>query len=332
MPITDTHKEVQKLLKEQKKFHKENRGRNYPDENGYSKHYSFAQEDLDDILSGDLTPLYATNVFKDLTRWYLANTVYELLEHNNQEKALDYYAKSAAYAYAMIALYVSEKKCENGADNGLWCDRVTELISRSLITGWQEEYVQQMEWIIEAINYGRRSKPDGRLDALFFATGSELCKTSWFLIDLYCNVYNREYNMDNAEHTDNMVPYNQVLEKWDTEDVDEVEKLVYLLCEHHIMQTEEEKTDEDYFAFNGFNYELYPYEILSWLALREHKDIHPLMNTPIARFFLSLQRPLSKPKQLPYVYPLLQEFKKLCPNLVIAEWINNVESSSEMTP
>jgi hypothetical protein len=329
MAILDTHKEVQKLLKENRKFHKEKKGENYPDENGFSEYYSFAQEDLDEILSGELTPLYATNIFDSLCRWYLANTVYEILEHDDQKKALEHYKRATAYAYLTVALFVSERKCENGGDGGLWCDRVTELISRSLITGWEEEYVRLNEWIIESINYGRSDTPTGGVDALFFATGSELCKTSWFLLDLYCKAYSREYNMDNAEYTKNMTPYDKVIENWDNDNIEEVEKLVYILCEHHIMQTEEEKKEEDYFAFNGFDYELYPYEILSWLQLRENRGLnnpnkytHPLMNTPIVKFFLGLERPLDKPKTLPYVKILVQEFKKVCPKLEVSKWLD----------
>jgi hypothetical protein len=71
MAITDTHKEVQKLLKEKRKFHKEQEGQNYPDANGFSEIYNFAQEDLDEILSGELTPIYATKIFDNLCMWYL---------------------------------------------------------------------------------------------------------------------------------------------------------------------------------------------------------------------------------------------------------------------
>jgi hypothetical protein len=260
------------------------------------------------------------------------------LEHDNQDKALEYYKRATAYAYLTNALFVSERKCENGGDGGLWCDRVLELISRSLIAGWEEEYIQLNEWIIESINYGRRDTPTGRVDALFFATGSELCKTSWFLLDLYCKAYSREYNMDYAEHTKDMTPYDKVIENWDIDNVQEVEKLVYILCEYHIMQTEEEKKEEDYFAFYA-DYELYPYEILLWLKLREDKGLinpktftHPLMNTPIAKFFLKLERPLDKPKTLPYVRILVQEFKKICPKLEIVEWMETVETKEEVTP
>jgi len=58
MAITDTHKEVSKLLKEKQKFHKKREGKNYPNKNGYSEYYSFAEEDLEEILSGELQPIY----------------------------------------------------------------------------------------------------------------------------------------------------------------------------------------------------------------------------------------------------------------------------------
>jgi len=251
------------------------------------------------------------------------------------EKATRYYARAAAYAYLTLALFVSESKCENGADGSLWCDTTTEYISRSLIAGWEAEYVQLTEWIYESIDYGRSDTPTGGVDALFFATGSELCETSWFLLDLYGKAYNREYNRAHAERPEKMVPYDTILQAWDTTDMKKLDQLVYLLCEHHVMQTEEETSEEEYFAFNGFGYELYPYEILSWLKLREKKGLpnpksfpHPLMNTPIAKFFLQLKTPLERPQQLPYVETLLEEFNKVCSNVEVAPWIETMKKGT----
>ena len=335
MAITDTHKEVSKLLKEQRKFHKAQKGENYPDEHGVSSDYNFAEEDLEKILSGKLTPLYATNIFEGLARWYLDNVQYEILEHNDTEKATLYYARATAYAYLTIALFVSESKCENAGDGGLWYDNITEFTSRSLIAGWEAEYVQMTEWIYEAIDYGRSQIPTGGVDELFFGTGSELCETSWFLLDLYAKAYGREYNRAHAERPEKMIPYDTVLQAWDTTDMKKVDQLVYLLCEHHVMQTEEATSEEDYFAFSAF-YELYPYEILSWLKLREKKGLpnpksfpHPLMNTPIAKFFLQLKTPLERPRQLPYVEPLLDAFKTVCSNVEVAPWIEAIKKGSD---
>lgn len=77
MVITDTHKEVTKLLKKKRKFHKAQEGENYPDEHGISSDYTSLYDDLEEILSEELTPpLYANEIFRDLARWYLDNVQY----------------------------------------------------------------------------------------------------------------------------------------------------------------------------------------------------------------------------------------------------------------
>lgn len=191
------------------------------------------------------------------------------------------------------------------------------------------------EWIYEAIDYGRSQTPTGGVDALFFAIGSELCETSWFLLDLYGKAYDREYNRAHAERPEKMIPYDTVLQAWDTIDIKKVDQLVYLLCEHHVTQTKEETSEEEYFAFNAF-FELYPYEILSWLKLREKKGLpnpksfsHLLMNTPIAKFFLQLKTPIERPQQLSYVKTLLEEFKKVCSNVEVTPWMEEIKKDTD---
>ena len=328
MTIFDSKKQLSQLLNKIKKFHKERIGDRYPDRSGYCEATEFLQEDAQDIFNDELTPLYASNIFRSLATFYTDNCQYQILEHKDIEKARSYYIIASAYNYLVILVYVTQFSCKDAGDDKLLQDVFYQMISSSIICRWEEEYKQMNEWAIESINYGRHYDDEGFLDIKFMATGVDFCLPSWFLLDLYCKVYNRTYNKDNAEYPKDMTPYNKVLEKWNTEDIQEVDQLVYLLSEYHLTQTKIAETDEEYFPFDSSIDWLYPYEILTWLKLRELKGLknpkkfsHPLMNTPIAKFFLNLETPLEKPKNLPYAKELLAKLKEKCPDIEIPEWL-----------
>ncbi len=333
MTILDTEKQFSALLKEMKTDHKEQIGDRYPDESGYCEATEFWDEDAQEILDNKLTPLYAGNIFKNSGLFYLDNCQFQILKHNNLEKACSYYNLSSAYSYLTVLVYVIQFSCEDAGDDKLLQDTFYKLICSSLISGWENEYKKMNEWAIESIDYGRNYDDDGFLDIKFMATGANFCISSWFLLDLYCKAYERNYNMDNAEYPNVMVPYDKVLEEWDTTDIQKVDQLVYAMSEYHLTQTEQEKVDKDYFAFSSPNFWFYAHEILAWLKLREIKGLknpkkysHPLMNTPIAEFFLNLKTPLEKPKNLPYAKVLLEKLKEKCPNTQVPVWVYNKSS------
>jgi len=74
---------------------------------------------------------------------------------------------------------------------------------------------------------------------------------------------------------------------------------------------------------------MFPYEILTWLKIRELKGLknptefsHPFMNTPIAKMFLDIKEPLLKRKELPFAKELLEKLKEKSPNVEIPEWLD----------
>jgi len=46
------------------------------------------------------------------------------------------------------------------------------------------------------------------------------------------------------------------------------------------------------------------------------------MNIPIAKMFLELKEPLSKPTELPYAKELLEKLKEKCPDVEVPEWLS----------
>ena len=324
----DTKKQFNKLLKKIKTNHKKQIGHRYPNASGQCENSAYWDEDTQEILNNETTPFYAASILRTSASFYLDNCQYQILEHTNIEKAYSYYNLSTAYSYLTVLFYVSKFSCKDAGDDSLLQDTFYGLISSSLISGWEAEYKQMNEWAIESINYGRNYDNEGFLDVKFLIAGSDFCTPSWFLLDLYCNAYNRSYNKDNAEYPDIMAPYNRVLDEWDTTDIEKVNQLVHVLGDYHLSQSQHAKKDSDYFPFSSSNFWIYPHDILAWLKLREIKGLenpkkysHPLMNTPIAEFFLTLETSLEKPKDLPYAKVLLEKLKERCPNTDIPDWV-----------
>jgi len=328
MSMSEGEKRLEKLLKKLKQGHKKHIGFRYPDAEGKDRNRQRHLRRIEKVRKGESSPLFATDVFDSFARWYLDNCQYQILAKKDLETAREYYTLGAAYACLCVAATVDifRGKC---AENSYWDDTVFEHISRALVAGWEAEYVQMNEAAIESIDYGRHPTPKGGYDKLFIGNGGENVPVMWFLLDLYCAAYQRTYSKENANRPDDMTPYDQVLERWNTKDLTEIDRLVYILCEHHLEQTRGARSDAEYYAFEYSDTWLYPYEILSWLRLRALKGLenpetftHPLMNTEVARFFLTLEVPLEKPKELPYAKELLERLKAICPAVEIPPWVS----------
>ena len=154
----------------------------------------------------------------------------------------------------------------------------------------------------------------------------------WFLLSFYAKIHNNDFILSTLEVESVSYPYTDILQAWDNEDMTKIELWIYLLCEVHI-----ELTRKDEYYHNILS-QLFPYEILTWLKLREHAGLknpktftHPLMNTPIAKMFLNIKEPLPKPKELPYAKDLLEKLKEQCPNVEIPEWLDSEDTPNTST-
>jgi hypothetical protein len=329
--LMDSDKKLKKLIKKIAKNHKESTGFRYPGEHDNGERFNdYAVEWFNEILSGKIHPIGAREVFEGLSNWYLDNTQYQILAQKNETKATEYFKRSAAYGY--LAVYISKVNfhCKNTVSQEVFLiDDATDYMSRCLLCGWEQEYSNIGDWLIESINFGHQKKGESGYYYQIIGIGTDDILNGWFLLDLYCLVYNKTYNKKNAAYPENLLFYKDVLENWDTKDLAEVDKLVYVMADYHLIQTQQEKSDAEYFTFSHDRLWLFPYEILTWLKLRElnglknpKKYSHPLMNTPVAEFFLSLETPFEKPKNLPYARELFENFKtQLCPDIEIPDWV-----------
>ncbi len=331
------------LLKELKQDFKKAVGLRYPNKEGNGELYGYAMAWFHDIMDDELTPMACETTFKKLQRWYLDNTHYQILEHNDIPLAVKYFGYSSAYAY--LALYSGEihNECPEALGESYYLmDEATAHMSQSLLCGWESEYAQIGDSLIASIDFGQQKDAEGQSISKIISTGTEDMLPGWFLLDLYCKVYDKSYDKSLARYPENMLIYDNILEQWDTQDTTEVDRMIYLMGEYHLEETREAKNDEEYFMFDDSLYWLFPYEILIWLKLREIRGLanpsqfsHPLMHTPIARFYLTLDTPLERPSDLPYAYELLEKLQTLCPKTEIPNWLKplgTTENKSSQTP
>ena len=152
----------------------------------------------------------------------------------------------------------------------------------------------------------------------------------WFILELYCRVNGMATDIDEVELPEVTYPYDQAIDAWDTDDLNEINRLVLLLCDIRVSSV------EGYETFQLITTQLFPYEILAWLALRKKAGLenpreftHPLMNTPLAKMFLELQTSLPEPEELPYADELIAKLIENCPKMAAeAELVNETPKPS----
>jgi hypothetical protein len=104
------------------------------------------------------------------------------------------------------------------------------------------------------------------------------------------------------------LPYARVLAQWNETNEKVIEQLVFLMCDTHM------ELSQPGSIYSGCVDQLFPYEILAWLALRQQHGLenpeifeHPLMNTPMVEYFLKLNAVLPDAKGPPFIQSLLNK-------------------------
>jgi hypothetical protein len=175
-------------------------------------------------------------------------------------------------------------------------DRVSHLFASNIISKrWNEAY-EIGDDLINSLNAKNCIINRGKPDALI----------AWFLIELYCKVSDNEVNKKRAFYPKDFIIFEEILKKWDSNDLREVDKFVYLLCEYHLYTSAEDEED----ALKKLEIPsllLFPYEVIAWLNIREKEGIqnpqeysHPLMNEPIAQSLLKIKESLIAPQNIPF--------------------------------
>ena len=327
---TEESKRVKVLWKELEELQKDTESMIFPREDGSNRKVNRLIKRTKRVFD-DIAPVgIAFDLLHESALWKLDYTYYELMEKRDKQKALEMYAQSTAYGYLATKNAALTYGCLLNNESALM-DDITIYMAQAFIAEWTDEAFEIAEIMIESINYGKvKNYEEQRSITLLIGDGFPYVPASWFMLELYCKLKGRDFDRKKARYPEKMYPYDEVLAHWDTEDLLEVDKYIYILATTHLDQAKEEVNDDDYFEFGDTTRWLFPYEILTWLKLREHAGLknpktftHPLMNTPIAKMFLDIKEPLPKPTELPYAKELLEKLKVQCPDVEIPEWLDS---------
>lgn len=315
-------KVVKKFLKEWENDCKKDEGGRFFNEDKIARNYQWLEEDISKVLNNSKRASFGLMYFERLSDFYLDQNHYHIIHTKDLESAKEEFLKSTCYGYLYLSRESQGFECL-GKQRLCLMDQALLYFSQAVLCGWEEKYLELLDIFIDSIDFDVQIKEDKYKIYKIIGVGDVYTPAHWFIFELYAKAYNKKLDHSQANYPENMKPYDEVLEKWDTKDLTEVQRLLYILCDVHLEQTKERKSDDEYFEFDNSQRWLFPYEILVWLKLREKHGLenpteflHPLMTNPVAEFFLQFMSEVQdNPKELPYARELLVKLKKYCPQI-----------------
>ena len=281
---------------------------------------------------GDIDKIYFDESILYRTYFFLNATIFTTL--STEEELTTVKELSSAKAMSALTLKVlSQTLCSckkyNDDDPADYFSKnmieIVPLLTPSALCKDWEELKKLTEYCVDSLNAENCIIKRGQPDAVI----------AWFTLKLLSKVFNIEIDKRKPFYpsAEKFKHYKLLLEHWDIEDMIEMEKLVYLLCELHILADEyindrfQNYVDEEVAT-------LFPYQVIIWLKLREYKNLqnpknfsHPLMNTPIVKKLLKIDEPLPTPQPQEDLVVFLNKLQEMCPDndVEIPTWLNEME-------
>ena len=205
---------------------------------------------------------------------------------------------------------------------------VPMLFPFSLANDW-EEMEEILNLIVDSLNAKNCLVERGQHEA----------HIAWFTLKLLANVFEKEISRKPIPpNKKKFSHYQSVLDNWNIDDILEIDKMSFLLCELHLTSNEYNTREYEYFFDENYSM-LLPYEVIIWLKLREYKGLknpktfsHPLMQTPIIKNFLRIDTiKLPEPQCDPELKVFLEDkLSVMCPDndIEIPKWLDGSSSNS----
>lgn len=309
---------------------KENKAVKYQDVFEKNDAYIIATEDYDEYVKRNDMDSIDIKWLLDLSLLHFEYAVFKN-EHGDMSEVQKHINHFLGYGYLSLEYGSQSCGCFKDKNPFIIVNKATFVLSTLLLTGNVKAFENIGNHLIDSLN--------GK--SCIIKKGYQKSTISWFILKLYSLYADKEITLHTLLQPKDTFPYDEVFKHWDTDNVNDVTKFVELLCDEHIAQAkldyaihykEQYSDNDDERDPFGMTYKelflvsLYqlPFEILTWLRLRELKGLHnptsfshPLMNTPLARMFLELKTPLPKPSELPYAKELLAKLKEACPQIVV---------------
>ena len=259
---------------------------------------------------------------EDLSILHFEYAIYANIKLKDDTLAKEHILKSSQYGYMCLEYGSQSCGCFEGKNPFIVQNKATFMMSNLLLVNNIAHFTSVANHLINSLN----SK------SCIIKKGYKDSTISWFILKLYSISSKEDITLHKLLQPKDTKPYKEVLDNWDTKDINEVSKYIELLCDAHIIQAkfnyeiyQEEINDGDVF---GLKYkELFcigtyalPFEVLFLLQIRKLNNLenpnefnHPLMNTGITKLYLNLE---NKPMQyeLKEANELIKKLKDNCKN------------------
>ncbi len=252
---------------------------------------------------------------KSIHLWHFVHYMNAVL--NEGKDGLEDFALAARYARAVVMFEDAFVKA--GFGGAMLEYNAVFYLSLNILSGWKME--------ANTIGYTLYNGLDTRLLDLRHNerhSAGELWRHFWFMMHLNGEIALLKRKIDTSlySYPEDMEPYTSVLADWQTKDTAKVQKFVSAMADFHIQETKATAHDE-IDEFDTEDRMIFPYEILSYLRIREWQGLpnpetfdHPLMNQPLAK--LPNPVPLKQP-ETPLLDKVIERFKKEYPES-FASW------------
>jgi len=265
---------------------------------------------------------------------FLASTIYTPFYDKDKKQVFKELSSAKATSHLVIKTF-SKNLCScrdyigvSGRDFSRKMIEIIPLLTPSVISSDWEEVEELSCTLIDSLNAKNCIISRGQPDAVI----------AWFTLKLLSKVFNIEIDKRKPffPKKDKFVDYQNVLDNWNTEDMIELDKMVYILCDLHMKDAEDNTAFTDYFLDESLAI-LFPYEVIILLKLRERAGLenfqyfsHPLVHTPIMKTLLNIEEPLPTPQPQEDLVVFLNKLQEMCPDndVEIPEWLETMTHSN----
>ena len=288
------------------------------------------------LASGHVADAVYFRWFQDLAFLHFEYSVYMLYSSNEKVKSLEHLSAFSSYGELIIRDGSQSCNCLEGMAPYIVSNKAVLIVATFLLFDQKENFSMGSQYLIDSLN-GKNC---------IIKKGYNKATISWFVLKLFSLYTQEEITLHPLLQPKLEQAYVDALEHWDTTDMYQLQLMVETLCELHLAQATLDLADAEEYGVDDIHNLRYrelfmpalyafPYEILTWLKLRELKGIknpksftHPLMKTPIVKMFLDIKEPLPKPTELPYAKELLGKLQEQCPNVEIPEWLEGIDEET----
>ncbi len=237
------------------------------------------QEQFQDYLDGSKkwSGRFIWATLYDGAKWHIDLGQMLALDRDKHETL--HLSQAAHYGYWWLKLgpaITEQHRNPDKKEADIWLRDACRIISYLLLTGHTDQAAEVSHTTATA------------LKTQFIGGGSDWYVHAWFILQLVCKWQNIDLDLTDCDVPSDMQVYPQVLANWDTKDLAQVQQLVNQMADYHIATSKFGMSEDEVNDFDDDDFWFFPYEILTWLRIRELSGLpnpetyeHPLMQQPL---------------------------------------------------